>query len=151
MEIHKNVNICTKCLNLLLFDIWWDICWVNSYIKSDVDWNFPWLIDYWLINNTPLWFHWFCWFLGLYIFCIKAMVIKISLHTLISRWRHYDIKTRPMRQTNMESKRHDHCCVPQCTNDSRYDHNNTLSFHSFPSNSLMLLAATTTTSNTYAS
>ncbi|XP_078695730.1 uncharacterized protein LOC144924475 [Branchiostoma floridae x Branchiostoma belcheri] len=29
--------------------------------------------------------------------------------------------------------RHDHCCVPHCTNDARYDTDKRLSFHSFPS------------------
>ena len=87
----------TPWWNLLLFYIWWDICWINSYIESDVDWSFPWLIDYWLITNTSLHFggFWaifqkmsdkFCLYFdktcifGLYMYCIKVMVIEISLH-----------------------------------------------------------------------
>ena len=38
---------------------------IDLYPKSDVDWNSPSLIDYWLITNTPLILALFLWFLDI--------------------------------------------------------------------------------------
>ena len=62
---------------------------------------------------------------------------------LIHGFRACQFKARLETQTKMEEPKRSteklsfkayHCCVPCCTNDSRYDEERTLSFHKFPKN-----------------
>ena len=48
---------------------------------------------------------------------------------LFSGYAILEIKARLITQTKMAAY---HCCVPQCTNDSRYDRESKLSFHKIP-------------------
>ena len=83
--LHPMPNISkTLWWNLLLFDIWWDIFQINSYIKSDVNWNFPGLIDYWLITKTPLWFH--CIFLVLGQYLRKCLINFVYILLKHASW-----------------------------------------------------------------
>ena len=38
----------------------------------------------------------------------------------------------PTSRKRAETSDHSHCCVPECTSDKRYDIENKLSFHAFP-------------------
>ena len=118
----KNVNFCTKYpisqkssdeyfSNLACGKIYIS----SMYVPNHVDWNFPSVIDYWLITNTPQWFYHFLRIIGQYLqFCLmnffyiytadaswcytssarKVMLIESFLHwsiinQLIEKWQNF--------------------------------------------------------------
>ena len=75
------------------FGTWQDIHPIDLYTKSDVEWNFPSLIDYWLITNTPLILALF-WFLDIISKSVWWIFFYFCTYThlgTIHLWYKYDV------------------------------------------------------------